>query len=548
MLIDSIYYAYFDTLPPIQALKQIGQLQAVGQSISNLLDYRILLLVLDIPLLIYFLVRTRKKGIFGSKRKGIFDKFFNKKSMRVAFLFFIITLITIGIKYKFPSLNAQELYTYHIVNIKDSLLNKDGQINNKTDPITEEDILDLRERARLKTGKYTGIGKGKNLIVIQVEALQDFVIGLDYNNQEITPNLNKLVKASSSIYYDQYFQLLGTGNTADAEFVSHNSLHPALGEPIYSKYTDNTFYGLPWLLRDNGYTAWALHGYVKDFWNREEAYKGQGFQRFISEEDFYFPVAIGFGLRDQDFFQQSTDFLKELDSIDKHPFYAFLVTLTSHTPFKMPKAYHRLELFDEDKDNMLGNYLQSIHYTDRHLGKFIEDLKEEGLYDDTVIAIYGDHFAIKSTQEEASLMTKLLDREYDYDEMLHIPLIIHVPGEDIGETISTVGSQLDFYPTIMNIMGYDNTKGLVFGRDLTNYKEYNFVAPQTYLLKGSFIDNNTLFKMSKDKVFEHSNAINRQTGESVDIEQYKIISEKAKEEIHKSLYILENNLLKNYVK
>ncbi len=42
-------------------------------------------------------------------------------------------------------------------------------------------------------------------------------------------------------------------------------------------------------------------------------------------------------------------------------------------------------------------------------------------------------------------------------------------------------------------MGYENEKGLMFGRDLLNYEEYNYVAPQTYVLKGSFIDDEVMF-------------------------------------------------------
>src|SRR5690606_30397750 len=102
------------------------------------------------------------------------------------------------------------------------------------------------------------------------------------NGQEVTPNLNKLIMDKSSIYYDNYYQLLGRGNTSDAEFVTHNSLYPSMEEPTYTQYEKNTFYGLPWLLRDNNYTCWAFHGYKKDYWNRANAYVNQGFQRFIS--------------------------------------------------------------------------------------------------------------------------------------------------------------------------------------------------------------------------------------------------------------------------
>ncbi len=236
---------------------------------------------------------------------------------------------------------------------------------------------ELKERNRLKEGKYTGLGHNKNLIVIQVEALQGFVIDHYYNGQEITPpNLNKLIKEQGTVYFDRYYQLIGRGNTSDAEFVSNNSLYPSMDEPTYTQYADNVFYGLPWILRDNGYTAWAFHGYEKEFWNRDNAYVNQGFERFISEEDYDVVESIGFGITDEEFFKQSMTYLKELDNLDNNPFYSFIITLTSHNPFNMPEEYHVLEIEDKHKDTILGNYLQAIHYTDKALGEFIEDLKK----------------------------------------------------------------------------------------------------------------------------------------------------------------------------
>lgn len=534
ILADAAYYTHFNSLPNILALKQVKQLTAVGQSLRVLLKIRVSILVLDIPFVIYYIKKTNYRPIVNySLRKAT--------PTIVGILLFII-VSSLNIKGELSSVKAQEVYTYHATDIVDTILGNKVPVEEIT--LTQEDIEDLKSRARLTEGKLTGLGKDKNLLVIQVEALQNFVINLMYNGQEITPNLNKLINDQSSVYYDNYFQLLGKGNTSDAEFVTQNSLYPSMEEPTYTQYQDNTFYGLPWLLRDNGYTAWVFHGYEKAFWNRELAYVNQGFQRFLSEEDFEFEEVLGFGIKDEDFFDQTITYLKELDNIDDHPFYGFVITLSSHTPFKMPEEYNVLDIKEEHEGNMVGDYLQSIYYTDQEIGRFIENLKKEGLYEDTVIALYGDHFAISAAQEEAPLMKDIVGVDYDFDHMKNIPLVIHIPGEEIGETISTIGSQLDFYPTIANVMGYDNTKGLVFGRDLTNYKGYNFVAPQTYMLKGSFIDENILFEISRDGIFERSRAINRQTRATLDVEQFRQKSEELSKEIDKSIYILKTDYFK----
>ncbi|MEY8414758.1 sulfatase-like hydrolase/transferase [Tissierella praeacuta] len=534
MFIDTVYYSQFQVLPSVAMLGQAKQLTVLGDNIKSLINMKNILLIVDIPILIFLSL-------------DLFHRFFTPTPcwnhiILTIMAFAIIHVNTIG---QIQSLTAQELYFYHISDIAKNI-NKSK--NRKNIDFTMEDLEDIKNRTNLKDGKLTGIGKDKNLIVLQVEALQSFVINLNYNNQEITPNLNRLIKDSSSLYYNRYYQLIGRGNTSDAEFVSHNSLHPSLEEPTYSQYEGNRFYGLPWLLRDRGYTAWAMHGYKKDFWNRERAYVSQGFQRFISEEDYNFDEIIGFGIRDEDFLKQSIEYLKELESINSNPFYAFIVTLTSHFPFNIPEEYCMLKIKPEHQDTILGNYLQAIHYADKEIGKFLEDLKREGLYDNTVIALYGDHFAIQNGEEEIdNIMTELLGYKYDYDSMMNIPLIIHVPGEEINETISTVGSPIDFYPTILNIMGYKNEKGLMLGRDLTNYKEENYVFPQTYLLKGSFIGKDTMFVMARDGLFDHSKAYDLNTREELDKNEFRKMYDEIIKEINKSDFILKKDLLRYYI-
>ena len=159
----------------------------------------------------------------------------------------------------------------------------------------EEEILEVvaeNTQEEPKTPRYYQVGKGKNLIVIQLEAFQDFVINAYYNGQEITPNLNRLLE-NDTLYFDRYYSNTGKGNTADAEFSSLNSLYPLIDGEIYRLYEDNTFRGLPWLMREQGYRAFAVHGFEGEFWNREYAYPYQGFEDYISMEDLEQDEIIG---------------------------------------------------------------------------------------------------------------------------------------------------------------------------------------------------------------------------------------------------------------
>lgn len=543
MFADVMYYSHFNILPTVKLLGLMGQVGAVGDSLKELFTIKNAIFLLDLPFIIFFVIKSPRN------ESKVYDRKIRWGVPISLLAVLVCLLIFLGMKELLGPVSNQEFFSYHIKDIKSALIGDDKAEG--TGLIIQEDLEQLSKENKQIKGEYTGLGKGKNLIVIQVEALQNFVIDLVYEGQEITPNLNRLIRESGSFYFDNYYQHIGRGNTSDAEFVTNNSLYPAYDYPTYEEYADNTFYGLPWILRDNKYTAWVFHGYKKEFWNREKAYVNLGFERFISEEDYEFTEkeSIGFGIIDEVFFSQTLDYIKELDNVDENPFYAFIITLTSHTPFNMPGHLQTIKLREEHINTMLGNYLQAIHYADKALGEFLEGLRREGYYDNSVVAIYGDHFAIfGSEKRDRDIMSDLLNKPYNLGDIMNVPLIIHIPGLEDNKTISKIGSQLDFLPTILNIMGYENQKGIMFGKDLLNYEGDNFVAPLVYAVKGSFITDDVIFYMSRDGIFKNSYAIDRKTNEKIeDIESLRPIYEKVIEDINKSHYILKHDLLKQLI-
>lgn len=535
---DVLYYSHFQTLPSVSMLLQIKLLPNVSSSVIKIVGFKQSLFLIDLPL-VYLFLKYKAKYMEDVMPKKM------RRAVPISFLIaFLITFSYSEVKGLNNSLKYQEPYTYHIHDLIARLWTDNKKVNAFGYELSDEDINDLKSRAEYKEGNLTGIGKGKNLIVLQVEALQKFVVGLNYNNQEVTPNLNKLVGDKSSIYYDNYYHVTARGNTSDAEFVTNNSLYPATDTPSYSKYEENTFHGLPWVMRENGYNSLAFHGFEKDFWNRNDAYKAQGFQRFYSQEDFNFEEKIIMGIRDEDFFKQSVDILKNYKNKNEKPFYAFMVSLSSHDPFEIPQEYRYLNLLEEHEGTKVGDYLQAIHYFDYALGILIDELKSAGLYENSVLAIYGDHFAIQENKETDHLMEKLIGHSYGPEDVMNVPLIVRVPGENLGYTNSKIGSQLDFFPTILNIMGYKNNKGIVFGRDLNNYEGENFVAPQSLMNEGSFITEEVIFKVPKTRNFEESEVKEKDSNRIRNIYQYEDIYNKAMEEVSMSDYILKTDLMK----
>jgi phosphoglycerol transferase MdoB-like AlkP superfamily enzyme len=143
-------------------------------------------------------------------------------------------------------------------------------------------------------------------------------------------------------------------------------------------------------------------------------------------------------------------------------------------------------------------------------------------------------------------VSQFIGRTYDYDEMLKVPLIINVPGSRVKQTISTTGGQIDFFPTIANIMDLPLDKTYILGQDLTNAKE-GFVAFTSYLFDGSFATNDIIFEISREDIFEGSRAWKIGTNETVDAALYKEDYDKALLLKKTSEEILEQNLIADFV-
>jgi phosphoglycerol transferase MdoB-like AlkP superfamily enzyme len=410
-----------------------------------------------------------------------------------------------------------------------------------------------------KNGPLFGVAEGRNLIVIQVESLQNFVIGLTYNGQEITPNLNRLIQGNS-IYFDNFFHQVGGGNTSDAEFAVNNSVCGTLKSYTYQLFPENTYRGLPVLLKEKGYSAAVFHAHEdRDFWNREQMYKAQGFDRFYGGltdrgGDYERTEWMGWGLSDTEFLDQTLPFMQELEE----PFYSFIVTLSNHHPYLMPDHYNFIDLLPGDEGSLVGQYLQSAAYTDYALGLFFAALKEAGLYENSLIAVYGDHqgLPMESTAgasmrlplENAvgASMRRLLGKPYDFDTMMNVPLIFALPdGPVIGRQVHTAGGQIDFLPTAAYLMGFETLDTVYLGHNLLTVEE-GFVATQTYMLKGSFILEETIYEMSRDGVFENGRAWNRKTGETVPLADCWPYHLRALDVVDASDYFLYNDILDGY--
>lgn len=314
----------------------------------------------------------------------------------------------------------------------------------------------------LPDNKYKGMFEGKNLIAIQVESLENFVIGQKVYGQEITPNINKLLK--NSLYFDNIKEQNNSGISSDCDLMVNTSMLPVRD--------GSTFFGYPWteyntlqdLLNSKGYNTISTHPEVPGNWNWAEAHKSFKADKIWDASQFDQSEVIGLGMSDESYLKQIGDKLKK----EKQPFYTFLVTLTSHGPFEVPEDKQYLNLPEDLNENMLGAYFQSVRYTDEAIGKFINQLKEEGLLENTVIMIYGDHCGVHKFYED-DIKDSPLEGDWWKDNEKEIPFMIYNPSIK-GETISKEGGQIDFLPTIAYLLGFNRDKfdSTAMGRVLVN--------------------------------------------------------------------------------
>lgn len=485
LLTDLWYYRGFGTFVNLHLLKQTANLDNLSDSILSMARSSDIVFVFDIAVLFLMVL------VNGNPYKKM-----NRSVLAFAFLFIVsvgyITYMHIENDVKGRGgVNNMLFNTYWTPNQTISNLSPVGYHlydtytywkDNRMFSLTSKEKDEIKawfagKKEDLPDNSYKAMFKGKNLIVIQVESLESFVLNQKINGQEITPNLNKLL--ANSLYFSDFYEQVYNGTSSDADLMANTSVYPVRRGSTFFRYPHNTYNSLPKLLQNNGgYSTVAIHPDKGAYWNWMDALKAIGFQRCIDSASFKIDEWIGLGLSDGSFLRQ----VERIAVNQKQPFYMFMVTLSSHGPFNLPNGYRELNLDEKLDRTKLGGYFQSVHYTDKHIGIFLSKLKEDGLLDNTVVVIYGDHTGVhKYYQDEVSKIQPAQD--WWLDGHHHIPFIIYQSGMKGGE-MKVKGGQVDILPTVAYLMGIDEDKysNTAIGRNLLKTgKDFAVLADKTYV-------------------------------------------------------------------
>ncbi len=377
-----------------------------------------------------------------------------------------------------------------------------------------------------------GLAEGKNLIVVSLESLQTFVMNEEMNGQIITPFLNKLSSDKDTFYFPNFYHQTGLGKTSDSEFLVENGLYPLGGGAVFFTHSGNTYNSMAERLGDNGYFTNVMHANNKSFWNRDMMYNALNVDKFYDVDSYTVEDgdAVNWGLKDIPFFEQSVDHMTEMPQ----PFYSRLITLTNHYPFHLDEPDQFIPEYDSNSGT-LNRYFQTARYMDESVKLLFEDLKEKGLYENSIIVMYGDHYGISENHNDA--MAQYLGKEitpFESAQLQRVPFFIHVPGSDKGQVVEEVSGQIDIRPTLLHLLGIETSKDMQLGADVFSEDHEEFVV----FRDGRFV--------TKDFVFAGNTCYEKETGLATDAASCAPYTERAAEELGYSDQIVNGDLLRFY--
>ena len=533
-IVNSVYYTFYTSFASISMLSLTQYIGDVGDAVvENVLQLKDMVYILSPIVLTIVHLKLKKKSYYKkielkSERK---KRAFKTLSFSATLLFiFLVTMTSLDVSRFVKQWNKEYIvmrFGIYIYQANDLIISVQPKINSMFgyDKAHKGFVEYFAEERPMSNNQYTNMYAGKNVIAIHAESMMTNAMYLTFNGQEVTPNLNKI--ARSGLFFSNFYSQVSVGTSSDSELTYNTTLMPTKSGTAFVSYSDKTYISTPKLLGEKGYYTFSMHANTAAFWNRQTMHKSLGYDRFYSKVDYEINKenVIGLGLADKSFFQQSVQKLKKIDA-EHDNWYGVLIMLTNHTPFSDIDKYGEFPVdivetvineqgIEEQithpymEGTKLGNYFKSLHYADAALGEFVTELEANGLLEDTIIVIYGDHDARLSRKEYEKLYNYNFDtkqfideddenyRKYDsyqYELGRKVPFIIwskDMESKGINKEISNVMGMYDVMPTLGNMLGFNNKYAL--GHDIFEIGENNIVV----FPNGNWVTNKMYYNSQK---------------------------------------------------
>ncbi|MEY8462793.1 LTA synthase family protein [Streptococcus merionis] len=358
---------------------------------------------------------------------------------------------------------------------------------------TEEDLIPVEayvsENYAKPNSEYYGIAKGRNVIYMHLESFQQFLIDYrlesDGQSYEVTPFLNSLYHSNETLAFSNFFNQVKAGKTSDSETLLDTGLFGlSQGSFMVTYGGTNTQAAAPNILSQlEGYSSAVFHGNSGSFWNRNQTYKQWGYDYFFDASYFSKQTdenSFQYGLNDKIMFKDSIEYLEHL----QQPFYTKFITVSNHYPYTTSLVGDEVGFpLAKTEDETINGYFATANYLDSAVKAFFDYLKATGVYENSIIVLYGDHYGISNSRNPdlAPLLGKNSETWSGYDNAMlqRVPYMVVIPGMTKGKIIDTYSGQVDALPTLLHLLGIDSSKYLQVGQDILSPDHNQVVALRT---------------------------------------------------------------------
>lgn len=528
-VINSVYYTNYSSYVSFSLIPTIPQVFGVTDAVDSITKIKDFIFLWQVVALLFINRDLKHKNYYKNEKKQTGKvKALNTLVVGLIFIgFFISMLSSLDIGRLGKQWNREYvvmkfgIYFYQFNDVFVSLKPQIVPLFGYDNAYKEfSEYYDTREGYEQTKNKYTNVFKGKNVIAIHGESIQDFVMDLSFNGQEVTPTLNKMAK--EGIFFSNFYAQQSAGTSSDTEFTFATSLMPATSGTVAISYFDRDYETIQKILKKEDYYVFSMHGNNGTYWNRNIFHEKFGYDDFYYyTKDYEIDEKIGLGLSDKSFFRQSVPLIKNI--ADEHKkFYGTMIMLTNHTPFTWIEPFSDYAVTKKYKDangveqvanymegTKLGSYIKSVHYADQALDQFLTDLDKQGLLDNTVVILYGDHNNGIGRNDYLKLYNydpltdSILDEtdpnyvQYNnYDHILNykVPFIIWTKDKQFKKEVTEVMGMYDALPTLANMLGLKTNYNL--GHDIFNIKDNVVVFPD-----GDWLTNKVYYNSQKDEMY-----------------------------------------------
>jgi phosphoglycerol transferase MdoB-like AlkP superfamily enzyme len=389
--------------------------------------------------------------------------------------------------------------------------------NNIYDAFTQEDVSGIceeldeyfQDEEEHAANSMTGIFEGKNVIIVQMESVDDWLV-----NEEDMPTVYNMMQ-NGIVFSNMYTPDYSSGYTFNTEFAVNVSVYPYSNgmiiynlDNIYAESLENVF-------KANGYSVNSFHYNRGNYYNRMFMHEKFGFEKYHSYLDY---PEESVEVEDDSFLYMSDELYN--DVVADSPFMSYIITYSCHVPYDMDSLattaltkHSQYSIDGADEEEIIR---AKAHLTDDMFAGLLDRLEADGILEDTVIIGFGDHYAYGADDE----LLEKLSVEAGNSILENTPFFVYCAGSNIQQEVSKVSESIDIAPTIENLLGFDIPEEIM-GKDIFDdtYSGYaifpnnTWLTDTTYVKQGQIVWNNG---MTDEEIKDMNNMV---------VQQYKINDE-----------------------